>query len=283
MPVFNRQDFIKVAIDSVIIQSFTNWELIIVDDGSTDNTAKVIKSIDDSRIRYVYQENQERSVARNNGIKKASGEYICFLDSDDYYEPNYLTSFWIVINELEVKEAFLFCDFKLKQGENITSYHYDKPKNLSPINEVFLANIGPPRVCLHRSLTINNSFNPNTRIGEDLELWCSILKNGYPIKHINKNLLVIVDHDNRSIQQDEMYTFKNNEELIKSLTFKYRGVISKQVSNHKLSLLYLNWAHKSGFRLSSLKHIIKSLFYDYKNRRKEKFYLLLKCILSFRC
>lgn len=282
IPVFNRQDFILVAIDSVIMQSFTNWELIIVDDGSTDDTAKVIKSIDDSRIRYVYQENQERSVARNNGIKIAEGEYICFLDSDDYYESDYLNSFRIAISELDVKESFLFCDFKLMQGENITSYHYDKPKNLSPIEEVFLASLGAPRVCLHRSLMINNSFNPNTRVGEDLELWCSILKNGHPIKYINKNSLVIVDHDNRSINQDDLYIMKKNEELIKNLRLKYKGIISKDVLNHKLSLHYLHWSYKSGFCLTSIKLIIKSLLYDYKNRRKEKIYVFIKCVLSFR-
>ena len=84
LPTFNRSVLITKAIESVINQTYTNWELIIIDDGSTDNTKSVLENyLSDSRIKYFFQENQERSVARNNGIKRAKGDYICFLDSDD--------------------------------------------------------------------------------------------------------------------------------------------------------------------------------------------------------
>src|ERR1051325_3991500 len=79
IPTYNRADFIRKPIDSVLAQKFSSWELIIVDDGSTDNTGQVVKSFTDSRIHYVYQSNQERSAARNTGIKNSKGQYICFL------------------------------------------------------------------------------------------------------------------------------------------------------------------------------------------------------------
>ena len=87
IPAFNRAHLISKAIDSVIAQTFEDWELIIVDDGSTDNTKDLICNYQekDSRINYIFQKNAERSAARNNGIANAKGEYICFLDSDDYW------------------------------------------------------------------------------------------------------------------------------------------------------------------------------------------------------
>jgi glycosyltransferase involved in cell wall biosynthesis len=84
LPTYNRASFISKAIESVIDQLYNKWELIILDDGSTDNTKEIVLSFNDDRIRYIYQENKERSAARNNGIRNAKGEYICFLDSDDY-------------------------------------------------------------------------------------------------------------------------------------------------------------------------------------------------------
>ena len=93
IPSYNRAHFISHAIQSVIDQTFQNWELIIIDDGSTDNTKDVVLSFDDIRIKYVYQKNQERSIARNNGIKRAKGIWICFLDSDDYYHKTHLQRF----------------------------------------------------------------------------------------------------------------------------------------------------------------------------------------------
>lgn len=90
IPTYNRAHLIRRPIDSVIAQTYTNWELIIVDDGSTDDTKAIVESYHDDRIRYIWQENQERSVARNHGIQVANGEWICFQDSDDEYLPEHL-------------------------------------------------------------------------------------------------------------------------------------------------------------------------------------------------
>ena len=94
IPTYNRAHVLAKAIESVINQRYTNWELIIIDDGSNDNTREVVQQFNDPRINYVYQENTERSQARNNGIKLAKGLYICFLDSDDEYCDNHLVAFY---------------------------------------------------------------------------------------------------------------------------------------------------------------------------------------------
>lgn len=89
MPAYNAANFIQEAIDSVILQTFSNWELIIIDDGSTDTTAEIIAIYinKDNRIKYFYQQNQKQSKAKNLGISHASGTYIAFLDADDICFP----------------------------------------------------------------------------------------------------------------------------------------------------------------------------------------------------
>lgn len=99
IPTYNRGYTIHNSIDSVLNQSYDDLELIIVDDGSTDNTKDIINSYNDKRIKYVYQENAGACVARNTGISIAQGEYIAFQDSDDIWLPNKLETQIKVINE----------------------------------------------------------------------------------------------------------------------------------------------------------------------------------------
>ncbi|NJN86713.1 MAG: glycosyltransferase family 2 protein [Leptolyngbyaceae cyanobacterium SL_7_1] len=95
IPTYNRADLLSRAIDSVLNQTLTNLELIIVDDGSTDNTAEVVNSFNDSRIRYIpLGKNCGGGYARNHGIHLATGEFIAFLDSDDVWLPEKLASKW---------------------------------------------------------------------------------------------------------------------------------------------------------------------------------------------
>ena len=103
IPTYNRSNFIAAAIKSVLNQTYTNWELFIIDDGSTDNTKEVVSNFNDPRILYKYQNNQERSAARNNGIKIAKGEWICFLDSDDAYKKHHLETFNLFIESNKIK------------------------------------------------------------------------------------------------------------------------------------------------------------------------------------
>lgn len=93
IPAYNSEKSIYKSIESVIKQTYSNWELIIVDDGSTDGTRKIVESFlakKEYRIIYLSQANAGPGMARNNGIKHASGDYICFLDSDDYWEDYFL-------------------------------------------------------------------------------------------------------------------------------------------------------------------------------------------------
>jgi len=92
LPVYNRQNYIERAVDSVLNQSYKEWELIIVDDGSDDATATLIESYKtkSSSIKTFYQNHQSLPAAKNNGIKNSKGSIITFIDSDDEYKENHL-------------------------------------------------------------------------------------------------------------------------------------------------------------------------------------------------
>jgi len=86
MPAYNAENTIKNTIESILNQNYDNYEIIVVDDGSTDNTQNIVKNIDNSKIKYFKLEtNKGVSNARNFGIEKATGNYIMFIDSDDLY------------------------------------------------------------------------------------------------------------------------------------------------------------------------------------------------------
>jgi len=98
IPTYNRVEILDSAIQSVLSQSFQDYEILIVDDGSTDDTADAVRQYGE-KIRYIYQENQGPGAARNKGISVATGEYVVFLDSDDLWFPWSLSIFSSVIDD----------------------------------------------------------------------------------------------------------------------------------------------------------------------------------------
>ncbi len=96
MPIYNAHDYIKPAMDSVLYQTLSDIEVICVDDGSTDLSLNILKEYQarDSRVRIVTETNAGPALARNNGMRRARGEYIAFLDADDFFEPNFLEALY---------------------------------------------------------------------------------------------------------------------------------------------------------------------------------------------
>ena len=113
MPVYNCERFIADSINSVLSQTYTNFELIIIDDGSKDNSRKIIKeyALKDERIKAFYNENHGVSYTRNYGIDHADGEYIAFIDADDIYKKRYLEEMCRVITDENAD--LVCCDYEM--------------------------------------------------------------------------------------------------------------------------------------------------------------------------
>ena len=107
IPAYNAESFIETAIRSVLLQTVSDFEIVVVDDGSLDRTSEIVRSLGDGRIRYIYQENGGVSAARNTGIQNAKGEYVCFLDADDFWRPNHLSAVSRLIREFPACGVYL--------------------------------------------------------------------------------------------------------------------------------------------------------------------------------
>lgn len=114
--LYNKQECIKKTIQSVLNQSFDNFEVIVVNDGSTDQSVQIVSELTDSRIRIINKENGGVSSARNMGIEKSTGEYIYLLDADDVIQPNCLQTFHQLIIDYPNAEVYT-SNFEMIDGE----------------------------------------------------------------------------------------------------------------------------------------------------------------------
>jgi glycosyltransferase involved in cell wall biosynthesis len=130
IPLYNAEKFITETIESIISQTISNYEILIIDDGSTDGSANKIKSyLTDNRFKYFYQKNSGVSVARNTGLEKANGVYILFLDADDVLTNNFLEA---RIEQLETNDAIGCCGSEVIKIDEVGRIIEEKEKAVAP-------------------------------------------------------------------------------------------------------------------------------------------------------
>ncbi len=203
IPAYNAQNFIKATIQSVINQTYPNWEMLIVDDGSTDETRQVVqKYLADHRIQYLYQKNQERAAARNRGIRHASGKYIAFLDADDLWLPDKLK---VQVEYLHnhPKTGLCFTHYMLinSQGESLgqqaVNFATGSNQFYSLLKGNFIANstVMTPRTILDKVGLFDESLPAFG--SEDWDMWLRIARL-YPIHLIDHPLTLYRLHESNT-------------------------------------------------------------------------------------
>ena len=263
IPTYNRCEPLKEAIQSVIDQDFESWELLVVDDGSKDATEEVVKAYEqkDPRVRYIYQENAERCAARNNGIDKSNGRYICFLDSDDVYLKHHLSSFK---KELEIRSnpvIMLFGDpISEVDGVRIKEIPY-KTITGHPVETFIKSAVPSQTTCLHHDILMKYKYDLNFKIGEDIELFCRIA-NEFPIEHIHSHTAVIRDFGDRTIDSRDMRVYTESIRVLKHIWKVRKG-----------DLIQREW-YKFGLSSVKYKQALQHL------RRGEKFAYVYNVLVS---
>ena len=235
IPTYNRASFIAKTIDSVIQQSYTDWELIIIDDGSTDDTKDIVEGFKEGRISYIWQENQERSAARNKGINASKGEWICFLDSDDLYKKNHLETFYNCINTDNNNEPKMYLTRTEILNNGITNIHPSIDNN-SPnvLKEIWNKFILMNNVCVHTSILQNNKFDVKFNLWEDTHLWLRIASQ-YKVHQLETITTIQIVHEESSVQ--ELFNNVNIEnsskeiEAINDLFDQHNHIISKYLTD----------------------------------------------------
>lgn len=266
IPTYNRADFIASTIDSVLAQDFADFEIVVVDDGSTDDTESVVhqRCAQSAKVRYVKQANAERGAARNQGIAEALGQYIVFLDSDDQMHRDHLSALKEIIdrrpgiNFLATKYEFIRNGKVRSAGlENLAEGEYGTDFFLrgAPIGSVF---------CI-------NKLNPNLKWFEEdrkyatSEDWMFLVQNLVEDKIYIRNrvTMLVNDHDDRSMRRDnrEVITrkllakdwivrnVKLNEKQINELeghTYYFCAIHSYLDNDRRAALKHLSAALKRG-------------------------------------
>jgi glycosyltransferase involved in cell wall biosynthesis len=269
VPTYNRAHLIANAVNSVLKQAYSSFELIIVDDGSTDKTESVINDIQsqnaNAKIFYFKKENGERAAARNYGLKQAKGRYVNFFDSDDELYAIHLAEAANVINGKPNIEVFhLGYEIKSASGKLISkSPEYQSPLLKQLIKGNFLSCNG---VFIRKDIALENQFNEDRRLSaaEDWELWLR-LSAKYPIHYINTITSVIINHDERSVLQADKGKLLTRMELFmdsinQNLQVRdyYKNDLYKLAASC-YSYISLHLALVKHSRKESIKYLLKAL------------------------
>ena len=239
IPTYNRARFIINTIDSILQQKYRNYELIVIDDGSTDNTESLVRNIDDERVKYIKKENGERGAARNKGVEFSRGEYINFIDSDDLIYPNHLATAHRFIIERKPEIFHLGYDIK-DPNLNFEREVNDLP---DPINNklIFGNYLSCNGVFIKREVIEKNRFNEDRTLSasEDYELWLRIASK-HKI-HINNQVTsTIINHDSRSVLKINKGKFLARIEKLKDLVSSNPEIVGYYRKKIKIFLAYTN-------------------------------------------
>lgn len=184
IPLYNKATSISSTLECVLNQTFTDWEVVVVDDGSTDDSANIVRSMGDSRIRLIRQPNAGVSAARNRGAIEAEGEFIAFLDADDEWDKNYLST------QYELTQKYPDCDvFAINyEFQDINGIKTSTIINKLPFNDAdgVLSNYFEVSSCSHPPLWTSavmvrksafqniEGFPVGIKSGEDLLTWARL-------------------------------------------------------------------------------------------------------------
>ena len=204
MPAYNCEKTIKQSIDSVLKQNYCDWELLIINDGSTDNTLKIINEYQEyTKIKVINQKNAGPSSARNKGLEFANGKYITFLDSDDYLDENYIK---VLIESIDNNDMVI-CNYYIFNNNGI----YENKINKKNVNIYDKAHYGEMIYKLKNNNLLNTNWNKMYKLSiikNNNLLFDTNYKNGEDIRF---NYQYLKYANTVKIISDKLYYYKINE------------------------------------------------------------------------
>jgi glycosyltransferase involved in cell wall biosynthesis len=283
IPVYNGEKYIDRCLNSILNQTYKNIELIIIDDGSTDNSFKLLSEYlkKDTRIKVIHKENGGQASARNLGLTKSTGDYIMFVDCDDYIELNMIEE--LLNLSLKNKSDITVCDLNANYGNktnNIIKGMINASNNAN-IN-FMLSDPGPCAKLFKASILKNNNFCfLENKIYEDLAVIPALAIYTNSISYLEKPFYNYIIHENSTMNQICFNMKLNNIfDSLDNLSNLFNGKYSDELEYiyikhllHDASLRFLKFKDKEANK--SLKKINKIIKGKYPNWKRNKYLFLL--------
>lgn len=249
VPVYNAENYLRRCIDSILEQTYTNFELLLINDGSTDGSAKILEEVkeSDSRIRVVHKKNEGVSATRNLGLKLATGDYITFIDSDDFVDKLYLEVLYKSLTENdadiasgnfasfnEERQAFLFFTTDETYFEKVYSPQEWLNQENNPRHNLFLTVIFTPFKLYKRELWENIEY-PVGRVREDDAIIHKLYLRCQRISFVNSAIYFYSQHEDslsKTVMQKDIATMISNAEERIALMAAMNYDISEHVKSY---------------------------------------------------
>lgn len=277
IPTYNREKTLKKCIDSLINQTLKNIEIIIIDDGSNDNTSDLILNYTDERIKYFKRKNHGIGSSRNFGIEKSSGEYLCFVDSDDYVSKDYLEKMYnkAITDELDLVVCDYYDYYLSGRKKEVKLENFNNSNLKENPKLIRIINLGPCNKLIKKSLTHNNKFLEETKY-EDAPFVTKIIKEAQKIGKLNESLCYFLK-DNKSettVRDERIFDILKVVKIIRK-QFEKEEYIKEELNKLTVRILtnYTIQQRNQEFKKIGLKFIdevfkyLKEEIPDYKNNK----------------
>ena len=289
IPLYNKAPYIERAINSVLNQSLQNFEIIVVNDGSSDGGDKIVTTIIDERLKLVSQKNAGVSAARNTGAKEAQYEYLTFLDGDDTYEPNFLSEIVKLIGNFPnagiygTSNSFIYPNGK-KVAEDFRYLFNGKEQGLLEDYFGLFAQIqkspfSNSNLCIPKKIYQEfGGYKVGVKLTEDSDLWCRIALKYDVAFSVNAlaNYFVALEGSTHTIFENKDFEVVNTLQSAldnKNVPQRLEKSVKKLIALQKLGLI------KRGILTSNKGKILK----NFLNFSILKYYTFeyIKCVLAF--
>lgn len=209
---YNSQDLIGETLASIAAQTFSDWECIVVDDGSTDNTRAVIEKFADrdKRFRYVFQKNGERCRARNHGLSFARGEFVAFVDHDDLWKPEFLQETVADLRAHPEADLVFAGGYQWNGRENIKEVRLPEPDNPDVLEQIirYGSVFTPVNALMRRARALAaGGFDPGWTLVEDFEFWIRFGRQ-FTLRVLPLPLAIYRVHAGNAVQQNTQWLVK---------------------------------------------------------------------------
>jgi glycosyltransferase involved in cell wall biosynthesis len=286
VPTYNRGDLIAATLRTLQQQTYPGYEIIVVDDGSTDNTEEVVRSVMDARTQYVKKPNGERAAARNYGASLAKGDYVNFFDSDDLALDNHVAVAAETV-KLHARPEWFHLGYEWADPEGNVFRKVDGFTG-DTLNGIIAG--GNPLSCngvfLRKDVAMQHRFNEDRALSasEDYELWCRLAAR-FPLYYSNTITSQVVDHEFRSVR------VINGEKLIQRLKLlvhylekdpevqQYFGAKFSHIKMDSYSYIALHLAEQVPFKGQSIGYLLKAFATAPRIVGRRRFYAVIKNIL----